>query len=88
MKKQKLHCAKSINYNRFGKLSFVFQSLQLLLFVVLFSAFSTKAVAQTTVEGNVKDSEGLPLPGVTVRVEGTGIGTQTDFDGNYAIDVP
>ena len=88
MKKQKLLDAKSFNQKRFSKLSFVLRSLQLLLLVVLFSAFSTKAVAQTTVEGNVKDSEGLPLPGVTVRVEGTGVGTQTDFDGNYSIDVP
>ncbi len=88
MKKQKLHYAKSIYGKRFSKLSFVLKSLQMLLLVVLFSAFSTKAVAQTTVEGNVTDSDGLPLPGVTVRVEGTSIGTQTDFDGNYAIDVP
>ncbi len=74
MKKQKLHYAKSIYGKRFSKLSFVLKSLQMLLLVVLFSAFSTKAVAQTTVEGNVTDSDGLPLPGVTVRVEGTSIG--------------
>ena len=88
MKKQKLHCAKSIKQIRFSKLSFVLKSLQMLLLVALFSAFSTKAVAQTTVEGNVIDGDGLPLPGVTVMVEGTSIGTQTDFNGNYSIDVP
>src|SRR5690606_36622320 len=29
-----------------------------------------------------------PLPGVAVTVEGTTIGTQTDIDGNYEINVP
>ena len=88
MKKQKLLYAKSIKQMRFSKLSFVLKSLQLLVLIVLFSAFSTKAEAQTTLGGNVKDSEGMPLPGVTVMVKGTSIGTQTDFDGNYSIDVP
>ena len=32
--------------------------------------------------------DGSPLPGVTVLVKGTTIGTVTDFDGNYAIAVP
>src|SRR5690606_7126267 len=38
-----------------------------------------------TVTGNVTDANGLPLPGVNSVVEGTTSGTQTDFDGNYAI---
>lgn len=58
MKKQKLLDAKSFNQKRFSKLSFVLRSLQLLLLVVLFSAFSTKAVAQTTVEGKCKGQRG------------------------------
>ena len=37
------------------------------------------------ISGNVTDSQGLPLPGVNIIVEGTGSGTQTDFDGNYII---
>jgi len=43
------------------------------------------AFAQKTVSGNVTDSSGLPLPGVSVVVVGTSTGTQTDFDGNYSI---
>ena len=39
-----------------------------------------------TVTGMVTDSEGLPLPGVNVIVQGTNNGTQTDFDGNYSIN--
>ncbi|WP_394970290.1 SusC/RagA family TonB-linked outer membrane protein [uncultured Croceitalea sp.] len=38
-----------------------------------------------TISGTVTDSDGLPLPGVNIVVEGTSNGTQTDFDGNYAI---
>ncbi len=39
---------------------------------------------EKTVTGNVSDASG-PLPGVTVIVKGTNIGTLTDFDGNYSI---
>ncbi|HPE82576.1 MAG TPA: mucoidy inhibitor MuiA family protein [Aequorivita sp.] len=39
------------------------------------------------VSGTVYDDTGLPLPGVNVIIAGTSQGTQTDFDGNYAIDV-
>ncbi|MFS4415641.1 SusC/RagA family TonB-linked outer membrane protein [Maribacter sp. 2307ULW6-5] len=37
------------------------------------------------VTGTVTDGSGLPLPGVNVVVKGTTTGTQTDFDGKYAI---
>ncbi|WP_373518547.1 TonB-dependent receptor domain-containing protein [Pricia sp.] len=40
---------------------------------------------EKTVSGNVTDQDGLPLPGVNIVVDGTTTGTQTDFDGNYAI---
>ena len=40
-----------------------------------------------TVTGIIKDAEG-PLPSASIIVEGTSIGTQSDFDGNYTISVP
>ncbi|MEK6155388.1 TonB-dependent receptor [Flavobacteriaceae bacterium 3-367] len=40
---------------------------------------------QTTITGTVTDSDGAPLPGANVVVQGTTNGTQTDFDGNYTI---
>ncbi|MEQ9582908.1 MAG: carboxypeptidase-like regulatory domain-containing protein, partial [Arenibacter sp.] len=45
-------------------------------------------IAQSkTVSGNVTDAnDGSPLPGVSIIVQGTTNGTQTDFDGNYSID--
>ena len=39
-----------------------------------------------TITGTVTDQSGLPLPGVNIVVEGTTNGTQSDFDGNYAIN--
>jgi TonB-linked SusC/RagA family outer membrane protein len=41
--------------------------------------------AQQSVSGTVTDSEGVPLPGATVIVEGTSTGVSTDFDGVYSI---
>ncbi len=39
------------------------------------------------ISGVVTDDTLLPLPGVNVIIKGTATGTQTDFDGNYKIDV-
>ncbi|MCF6223779.1 MAG: SusC/RagA family TonB-linked outer membrane protein [Flavobacteriaceae bacterium] len=38
-----------------------------------------------TITGTVSDETG-PLPGVSVLIEGTSTGTETDFDGNYTIE--
>ncbi len=40
------------------------------------------------VKGNVKDSNGSPLPGANIVVKGTTIGAQTDFEGNFTINMP
>jgi TonB-dependent SusC/RagA subfamily outer membrane receptor len=37
--------------------------------------------------GTVLDDQGLPLPGVNIIIQGTAKGTQTDFDGYFAIEV-
>ncbi|MBR6110642.1 MAG: carboxypeptidase-like regulatory domain-containing protein [Paludibacteraceae bacterium] len=41
-----------------------------------------------TIKGVVKDEENTPLPFVNVVIEGTAIGTNTDMDGYYEIEVP
>ena len=41
--------------------------------------------AQGTISGNITDDEGVPLPGATVLVVGTNVGTTSDFDGNFSI---
>ena len=46
------------------------------------------AVAQNvSVSGTVSDAGGMPLPGVAVMVQGTTMGTVTDYDGKYSISV-
>ena len=40
------------------------------------------------ISGTVKDSKGLPLPGVSVVVKGTTLGIITDADGKFMISVP
>ena len=42
----------------------------------------------TFVKGRVIDSEGNPLVGVTVKIEGTSYGVITDADGNYILEFP
>ncbi len=41
-----------------------------------------------TISGIVTGAEGLPLPGVNISVPGTLVGTVTDFNGIYEIEVP
>ena len=45
---------------------------------------------QTTISGTVlSETDGLPIPGVNVLVKGvSGMGTVTDFDGNFTLNVP
>lgn len=40
---------------------------------------------QRTLRGNVTDSEGNTLPGVTISIKGTTNGTTTDINGNYIL---
>ena len=43
---------------------------------------------QKEITGKVADSSGEPLPGATVMVKGTTIGTVTDVDGNFTLQIP
>lgn len=43
--------------------------------------------AQHRVTGTVTDENGEPMIGVTVRVEGTDLGTATNLDGEYSINI-
>ena len=44
--------------------------------------------AQFTVQGTVVDQSGEPVIGATVVLEGTTIGTVTDYDGNFTLETP
>lgn len=65
-------------------MKYFFTRASLLLVALL--VLSATAVAQFTVTGNVQDSDGEPLIGVSILVKGTATGTVTDFDGNYSIN--
>jgi TonB-linked SusC/RagA family outer membrane protein len=62
----------------------------LLLSVVIVFFLATSLIAQErTISGRVMAEEtGTPVPGVNVILKGTTIGTVSDIDGNYKVNVP
>lgn len=61
---------------------------KLLFITVLVLCIQTAFGQAKTITGTVKSkSDGIPIPGVTVLIQGTSNGTTTDFDGNYSISV-
>ena len=61
--------------------------LKIIKNALLFFCLFTVGVlfAQKTVNGTVKDSDGVPLPGASIIEEGTNNGVSSDFEGNFAI---
>ena len=55
-------------------------------------ALSTSAKVETEmatqVSGRITDSESQPIPGVNILVKGTTVGTTSDSDGKYTLEVP
>ncbi|USD26166.1 SusC/RagA family TonB-linked outer membrane protein [Flagellimonas marinaquae] len=62
------------------KVKKLFGALAAMCLSILFAHAQEK-----TVTGTVTDQDGVPLPGVNIVVKGTVRGTQSDFDGNYAL---
>ncbi|UCS91652.1 TonB-dependent receptor [Echinicola marina] len=54
----------------------------------LFNPSQTLIRQDTVITGKVMDSLSVSLPGATVRLKGTNIGTVTDLDGNFRLKVP
>nr|WP_294897943.1 TonB-dependent receptor [uncultured Pedobacter sp.] len=54
----------------------------------LSSSMLENAVANFPVRGTVLDESGQPMPGVSVQLIGTSIGTVTDINGKFALSVP
>jgi TonB-linked SusC/RagA family outer membrane protein len=50
--------------------------------------FSLSARSQTSIEGTVTDPQNDALPGVSVVVKNSTVGTITDIDGNFRLNVP
>ncbi len=64
----------------------IFRMKSVMLLLTLFS-FSNLFAQQATISGKVTGTDGKPLSGISVVVEGTGTGTQTDNEGKYSISV-
>ncbi len=58
------------------------------LFLCTFLTMYLGYAQEREITGNVTDSNGNPIPGVTVVVPGTTIGIITDLDGDFTINVP
>lgn len=57
----------------------------LTIIVLLFTSLFPLFAQNITVKGTVTDELGEPLIGVTVQIQGTGIGTTTGADGGYSL---
>ncbi|PCE66456.1 SusC/RagA family TonB-linked outer membrane protein [Sediminicola luteus] len=58
------------------------------LLVLMLCSLAWASAQEKTVSGTVSaQTDGLPLPGVNIVVKNTTRGVQTDFDGNYSIQV-
>jgi len=58
------------------------------LFIVAFLTMVSTVIAQRTITGVVTDAEGLALIGANITAKGTSVGTITDIDGNFSLEVP
>ncbi|MCE4562888.1 TonB-dependent receptor [Maribellus sp. CM-23] len=70
--------------NRYAKVT---QLLRMIVFLMIFVPFSSWA-QNTTVSGIVTDNNNEPIIGATVAIKNTTVGTITNIDGEYTIEVP
>jgi TonB-linked SusC/RagA family outer membrane protein len=56
-----------------------------LLMLVLMCIYASGYAQEMTIRGVVNDNNTSPLPGVSIMLKGTNVGTVTDVDGNYTI---
>ncbi len=58
-----------------------------LLLILSGVVYSQESLSQSMIKGSVKDNKGEALIGVSVQVKGTSVGTVTNIDGTYALNV-
>lgn len=56
--------------------------------LLLFMSFGLTAFSQLTIEGEITDERGAPLPGANVLIRDTQYGAATDSDGRYSLTFP
>ncbi|MDF2430831.1 MAG: TonB-dependent starch-binding outer membrane protein SusC [Mucilaginibacter sp.] len=73
------------------KILFIFFLFMLAATVNSYAAYAKSAVTSpppVTITGQVKDAQGQPIAGVSVKIKGTGNGTQTDVNGKFQLQAP
>jgi TonB-dependent starch-binding outer membrane protein SusC len=70
-------------WKKLGKYRFLFFNVLFLLPLLVAGQTGPEQVS-----GKVTDPSGVSLPGVTIMVDGTSIGTTSDIDGDYVINIP
>jgi TonB-linked SusC/RagA family outer membrane protein len=73
------------------RILFVFFFFMLAATINSYATYSknvVKSLPPVTVTGQVKDAQGQPIVGVTVKVKGTTTGTQTDVNGKFQLRAP
>ncbi len=79
-----------------SKIAYLIDDRQVFLYVKddikqlenLKSANEAEQPKKKDISGTVKDSKGIPIPGVSVVLKGTSIGTITDINGKFEFSVP
>ena len=61
---------------------------KIIFLVIIAFAIIQSSVGQTRICGKVVDDNGEAVPGVSVFVKGTTVGTVSDLNGDYCLDVP
>ena len=74
-----------IRYNIVGKQIVLAKTTPKSGIIIKKTKIEKKPGIQNLISGKVIDEAGIPLPGVNIIIEGTTVGTQTDFDGKYSI---
>lgn len=85
----KLNLTRShvVNKIKYSVMLLFFCLLTLTSFTAV-KAITTHNVPPKAITGTVNDKNGTPLPGVSVKVKGQNIGTSTDQNGKFTINVP
>src|SRR6185436_1451422 len=61
---------------------------KLLLSALLFFAVIAVVQAQQAVKGKITDENGVPIPGASIVIKGTSVGTTTDETGSFSFTLP
>jgi len=64
------------------------RKLHFAFIVILMSVCIAQLHAQLVVQGVVTDKEKNPIPGAAIMIQGTSLGTNSNLDGSYKLEIP